>query len=383
MKSLKSFLVSVLMLSLMGLVGCGDGGNDIPFIIPPANTTFSVTTASLPAATVGTAYTQTLAAANGTTPYTWAVTTGTLPAGLTLIPATGVISGTPTTAATSNFTVTVTDSTTPTAKTATKALSIIVNPAPVLTITTTTLPAATVGTAYSQTLAASNGTTPYTWAVTVGTLPTGLTINPTTGVISGTPTTAATSNFTVTVTDSAAATDTQVLSITVGTVVVPLAITTTSPLPAATFGAAYSQTLLASGGTTPYTWAVTVGTLPTGLTINPTTGVISGTPTAPAVPSPVTSNFTARVTDAILGTASTPFAITTSLSASSSAGKTRYDGSCAGCHRAGIYDTAGGPDLGTVTQATINAKFAGGASHNGITLTQPQVNEVYDFVSLY
>jgi Putative Ig domain/IPT/TIG domain len=84
-------------------------------------------------------------------------------------------------------------------------------------ITTTSLPAATVGVAYTATLKASGGKKPYTWSITVGTLPAGLTLNPSTGVISGTPTGTGTSTFTVRVTDSEnpTASGTKVLSITV------------------------------------------------------------------------------------------------------------------------------------------------------------------------
>jgi hypothetical protein len=251
-------------------------------------------------------------------------------------------------------------------------------------ITTTSLAAATVGTPYSQTLAASGGTAPYTWSISVGALPTGLTLNASTGAITGTPTTVGTANFTVMVTDSATTpgTATKALSITVNAAGAPLTITTTSPLPAATFGTAYSQTLAASGGTPPFTWATTAGALPAGLLMN-AAGVISGTPTAPAVPNPVTSNFTAGVTDAILGTTTAPFAITTSLSASASAGRTRYDANCDGCHSLGIYDTTGSPNLGVTTLAAINTRFAGGATHNGQTMTATQITEMFDFVSLY
>jgi len=85
---------------------------------------------------------------------------------------------------------------------------------PPLNITTTSLPAATVGTAYSQTLSATGGTTPYTWSRSSGILPPGLTLS-SGGVLSGTPTTAGTYSFTIEVTDGASATDTQLLSLTV------------------------------------------------------------------------------------------------------------------------------------------------------------------------
>ncbi len=85
---------------------------------------------------------------------------------------------------------------------------------PPLNITTTSLPSATVGTAYSQTLTATGGTTPYTWSRSSGTLPPGLTLS-SAGIISGTPTTAGSFSFTVQVTDSPSATDTQPLSLTV------------------------------------------------------------------------------------------------------------------------------------------------------------------------
>jgi len=77
------------------------------------------------------------------------------------------------------------------------------------------LPSGTVGTTYSQTLAATGGTPPYTWSISGGSLPAGLSLNTSTGQISGTPTTAGTSNFTVRVTDSASGSDTQDLSITI------------------------------------------------------------------------------------------------------------------------------------------------------------------------
>jgi hypothetical protein len=177
---------------------------------PPA-----VTTTTLPDGSVGTAYSSTLQASGGAGALTWSLSAGTLPAGLTLSAA-GVISGTPTTQGNSTFTVQVTDAGSPPVS-ATKQLTLTINPAP-LTVTTTSLPNGTVSSAYSATLVSSGGTAPVTWSITVGTLPAGLALNPANGAITGTPTTAGTSTFTVQATDSAtptAQTATQGLSITV------------------------------------------------------------------------------------------------------------------------------------------------------------------------
>ena len=271
----------------------------------------SITTASpLPAGTVGGAYNQTFAAIGGTPPYTnWVVTVGTLPAGLGLNAGTGALTGTPTAAGTSNFTVQVTDSAA-VPVTATKAFSLTINAAALSITTASPLPTGTVGGAYNQTFAAIGGTPPYTnWVVTVGTLPAGLGLNAGTGALTGTPTAAGTSNFTVQVTDSAAVpvTATKAFSLTINAAVA-LSITTASPLPTGTVGGAYNQTFAAMGGTPPYTnWVVTVGTLPAGLGLNAATGALTGTPTAAGI-----SNFTVQVTDsaAVPVTATKAFSLT-------------------------------------------------------------------------
>lgn len=159
----------------------------------PAPSALTITTTSLPAATVSTAYTATLTA--NTSGVTWSVLSGTLPAGLTLNSSSGAITGTPTIAGTSTFTVRAVSGT----QSAEKQLSITVNPinpTPVtaLTITTTSLPAATPGTPYSTTLTANSSGV--IWSLISGTLPAGLTLS-SSGTISGTPTTAGSSSFTV------------------------------------------------------------------------------------------------------------------------------------------------------------------------------------------
>ncbi len=260
--------------------------------IAPAS--LSVTTASLPGGTIGTAYQQTLTASGGSGGNTWSVTLGALPAGLTLA-ASGSISGTPTTAGTATFTAQVKDSS---GTTATKQLSIAIAPAS-LSVTTASLPGGTVGTAYQQTLAASGGSGGNTWSLTVGALPAGLTLAAS-GSITGTPTTAGTATFTAQVKDSSGTTATSPLSIAIA----PASLTvTTASLPGGTVGTAYQQTLASSGGSGGNSWSVTVGALPAGLTLA-TSGSIIGTPTIAG-----TATFTAQVKDSSGTTATSPLSI--------------------------------------------------------------------------
>jgi hypothetical protein len=241
-----------------------------------------------------------LAATGGTGTLTWSATG--LPAGLG-ISAGGVISGTPAAAGTTtNIQVTVTDQSTPTAQTASKTFSITI--APTLSITTPSpLTGGTQGVGYSATIAATGGTVTLTWSATG--LPANLTINPSTGVISGTPAAAGTTtNIVVTVTDSGtptAQTANKTFSL---TITAALSITTPSPLTPGNQNAAYSQQMAATGGTGTLTWSATG--LPANLTISGS-GLISGTPTAAGT----TNNIMITVTDQ---TTPTPQSVTKAFS---------------------------------------------------------------------
>ena len=151
-------------------------------------------------------------------------------------------------------------------------------------------------------LAASGGTAPYTFSVSAGALPAGITLS-SGGVLSGTPTTSGTFNFTASVTDAGSATASRSYSLTIAA---PTIVVGPSSLPNATFGAAYSQTLTATGGASPSTFAVTAGSLPGGLSLS-SAGVLSGTPTAAG-----TFNFVATASDANGHTGSRAYTMTVS-----------------------------------------------------------------------
>ncbi len=231
---------------------------------------FAITTTSLPKGAVDSAYSATLTATSGKTPYTWSVTGGTLPAGLKLA-TTGAITGTPTTAGTSSVTFTAKDANSP-AQSVSATLPITINPK--VAITTTALPGATYEAPYTATVAASGGTLPYTWSHT-GTLPAGLTLNASTGVISGTPTKAASVTITFKVTDSSK----PVVSVSKGIKLViakanqTISFTSTAPVNPA-IGTTYTPTATATSGLAVKFTIDTKSTLQA-CTVNATTHVVS------------------------------------------------------------------------------------------------------------
>ncbi len=272
----------------------------------------TITTTSLPNGAVASPYSSSVSASGGVLPETFSLANGTvLPAGLT-ISATGVISGTPTAPGTTSFTVQVKDSS-PTPQTATAGLSITIGSS--LQITTTTLPQGVVGDSYSTTLTNVGGNAPYTFSLASGSaLPAGLTIS-TGGIISGKPTAAGTSTFTVQLKDSTPVTVTANLSITVNA---PLAFTTTSlpSINSGVFGLGfYEQVIYAQGGVGPFTFSVLSGTLPPGVTLPGVFSVPFGTEEVsiggtPAASDSGTYTFTVQVTDSLGDTATQQLSIT-------------------------------------------------------------------------
>ena len=266
----------------------------LTFALNPA---LVISTTTLPSGVAGTAYSASVAASGGTGTLHWAVATGSLPAGIVLSSTTGALTGTPNTAGTFTFGVSVTDTAT-NPNVVTQSYTIVISPTPP-TVTTTSLPNGVSGTAYTAggtttgvqlTYTGGSSGTPV-WAISTGSLPAGLTLS-TSGLISGTPTNAAagaTYTFSVTVTIGTQTSAAQQLSITIPA----LPTVTTTSLPSGNIGIGYSQQLTYTGGAGgTVSWAITSGSLPagSGLTLSPN-GLLSGTPTTAT-----TYSFSAAVT---------------------------------------------------------------------------------------
>jgi hypothetical protein len=278
----------------------------ITVVLPPA---FATPAQVLPNGSNGVNYSSQVVATGGVPTLIFTVVcpnqgqTNCLPPGLTLNQS-GVLIGTPTTPGTYTFFVKVTDRggiqqpNQPPPLSATSPLfTVIINPSAPLSVTTTSVHPGNVNQTYSASLAAKGGVTQYTWSITSGSLPPGLGLDKSTGVISGTPTTVGSFPFVATVQDSSVPPQTA----TSGTLVIsiespqPLQ-AITAPLPPGMTATPYSASLTAIGGVQPYTWSVISGQLPAGLILNPQAGTITGTPILTG-----TSNFTVQVQDSSAG----------------------------------------------------------------------------------
>ncbi|HEY3135432.1 MAG TPA: putative Ig domain-containing protein [Blastocatellia bacterium] len=276
---------------------------------PTANLSITVTDGSSPptitststlSGVVGAAFSYQLAVNGGTAPFTWTILSGSLPAGLALNPGTGVITGTPASNTVSTATVQVTDAL---SRTAQQSITVTTS-MPSLTITSVSVPQAQVGSQFSYQLSATGGKPPYTWSVTGGALPGGLSLTAATGMLSGTPTAGGSFSFTVATTDAQPATTSKILSMTVA---LPALSITSASVPQGQVGSPFSYQLSATGGKSPYTWAITGGALPGGLALSASTGMISGAPTASGG-----FSFTVTATDAQPATTSKILSMTVS-----------------------------------------------------------------------
>ncbi|MDD2733101.1 MAG: multicopper oxidase domain-containing protein [Desulfuromonadaceae bacterium] len=276
----------------------------------------AITPATLPVAAVNAPYSSaTASAVNGVPPYSWSAVG--LPASLTIDPATGLISGTPTpadilagTASSYAITVTVTDSSIPAASQS-APLTLVINQvlpaAPsVLTATaasTTSVNLTWTDNANNETDFTVQRTTAVTGVIATFTAPANATTFTDTTAVAGT-----TYSYSVAATNalgSSAASNN-------ATVAVPaVLVISTVTVPAGAVNALYTATVAATGGVAPYTWSA-VG-LPASLTINPATGVISGTPTPADVPVGVSATFPVTVTVQDVFTPAAPVSVVINL----------------------------------------------------------------------
>jgi hypothetical protein len=310
---IRNFLWTFLLpfLSVCWLTGCSDTNNATTPSPDPSPGALTITTTSLPDGTVNQPYATTIGGSGGITPYSWSVTP-TLPANLTFDSTAGTIGGTPAGQGTTSHTFILQDSLSP-VQTTQKTLSLEVNAAKIPPTITTgpptgpPLPIGIVNQQYSATtLQATGGTQPLIWDPLVQpALPNGLMWDAATHTISGIPLAGSEgrTSHTFTVRDSAnpALTATKALSLDIISRTPPnITTTSASLLPNGTVSKLYSRTLMATGGAPPLTWTFS-GALPTGVTLNPNTGVISGIPSAAG-----TFHFIPQVTDTFSLTDATP-----------------------------------------------------------------------------
>lgn len=332
----------------------------------------SITTAGPLNGVVGTAYSVSLAASGGIAPYTWTVASGSaLPNGVTLS-SSGQIAGIPpaSAAGTTAVTFNLRDSGTPNALTASKSISFIIAPAPALSFVGVMPTTATINTSFSGSAQASGGAGTLTYNLVSGSLPTGTSLNTSTGAVTGTVTAAGAFTFTIGVADAFGDVASNAYTVTVG--YPAMSITTASPLAAGYVNGNYSQSLAATGGSNNaanYTWSISGGTsLPAGLSLS-SAGVISGKPTG----APGTTVFTAQVSDSVSGLSTTKsFSITVNAGVSITTGSSLATG-YTGSNYSVSLNASGGTGTGYIWTVTSGSSLPAGLtlSSAGLLSGQP------------
>jgi Putative Ig domain len=261
-------------------------------VVAASASSFAVVADPLPTGVVGTKYEVRPEIHGGGAPYLFSLEGGTLPAGMHIGSDDACICGTPQEAGTFVFNIlgyTGVDNPKPWDHTDSPDFTLHIRPQVV--ITSTSLNSAFVGTPYSAKLTAE-GAAGYSveWSLSAGALPAGLSLA-SDGTISGTPTALGTAFFTVRVkdSDSGPRSDTHAMSL---AVITPLTASLSGAVPQAEVGVPFKLALTSSGGLAPTSWSISAGTAPPGVTIDPATGLLSGTPTSPG-----TFTFTATVAD--------------------------------------------------------------------------------------
>ncbi|SDA39468.1 putative Ig domain-containing protein, partial [Pseudomonas sp. NFPP15] len=236
-------------------------------VTPP---TLAITPTTLPNGTQSTAYSQTLSTSAGTAPYSYAITAGSLPAGMSLNTGTGTLSGTPTAGGAFNLTITATDAY---SATGSRAYTLLINGLPPVANALST----TVAANSSANTIPLNITGGAATSVAVASAPSHGSATASGTSISYTPAAgfSGADSFTYTATNASGTSSPATVSITVSAPSITLS---PGSLSNGTAGTPYSATLSATGGTVPYSYSITSGSLPTGLSLNTGTGAISGIP---------------------------------------------------------------------------------------------------------